>query len=86
MTVSSTRRGAVRVVSVDGDVSSVAALVELRSALSSLAFTEEVPVVVDLTGATGITPAVERLLDRESRVMAHRGVILTVQTTRPAPV
>jgi hypothetical protein len=82
--VTSERLPGVRVVSVTGDVTSAATLVALHQELSLLTFTEEVPVVVDLSAATGTSPAVVRLCDRVRRVMASRGLVLTVHDGAPA--
>ncbi|MBV9293635.1 MAG: hypothetical protein JO222_14400 [Frankiales bacterium] len=80
MSVRADRGTAVVVVSVDGDLSLPATLVQLRSALTGLAFTEELPVVVDMSAATGSSPAVDRLLARTQRLMAHRGVVFRVDS------
>lgn len=74
MSVTTVRRGAERVLVVDGDLACPATLVQLRAALNAFAYGTAAPVVVDLTAATGSSPAIDRLLHRVELVLMHRGV------------
>ena len=67
-------RGSDRVVEVEGDLSCPATLVSLHSTLTSLAFTDVAPVVVDLSTAHGESAEIDRLLDRVAILMRSRGV------------
>jgi ribosomal protein L21E len=80
MTVSAERRGTERVLVVDGDLACPATLVQLRAALNAFAYGTAAPVVVDLSAATGSSPAIDRLLGRVGTVLAHRGVSFHVLT------
>ena len=76
MGVTLERRGAERVVVVDGDLAMPAMLVQLHLTFARIGFSA--PVTVDLSRATGSSPEVARLLDRTARLMAHRGVPFTI--------
>src|SRR5205807_4090046 len=71
-------RDASRVVVVDGDLGCPATLVQLHAVLTRVIFSEETPVIVDLSATTGSSPAITRLLSRTARVLTHRGVPFTI--------
>ena len=64
---------------VEGDLACPATLVQLHRALGRAGFSG--PVVVDLLEATGSSPEVARLLDRSARLLAHRGLSLTIDVS-----
>ena len=78
MGVTLEQRDAGRVVVVDGDLACPATLVQLHAVLTRVSFSDATPVIVDLSATTGSSPAINRLLSRTSRLMAHRGVPFTI--------
>ena len=80
MSVTTARRGAERVIVVDGDLACPATLVQLRAALNAFAYGTAAPVVVDVSAAHGASPAIDRLLGRVGGVLQHRGADFRIVT------
>jgi hypothetical protein len=80
------QRLAERVVVVEGDLACPATLVQLHATLSQVGIFDVMPVVVDLSAATGTAPGVRRLLNRTARLMSHRGIAFQIVAPELASV